>query len=447
MSKETVAIAFPYAGIGGLEVPASRLLGVYGVQRVGARPSAASLTSQALRSPIGTLPLGSLARAGQKVLILCDDHTRVTPTAEMLPPVLAELREAGVSPEDVSILVALGTHRQMTPTELARKLGEEVLRQYPVIQHDWRREDDLVPLGETSAGLPVIANRRVLQADLVIGLGHVAPHRIAGYSGGAKIVAPGVSGAPRTAAEIHWLGAQVPARDLLGVIDNPVRAQVNEMGTRMGLRFVVDAVQDAAGRVAAVFAGDPVDAQRQGALASRAICSAHLPELADVVVVDSYPAGNDFFEASRGAYAAEVAVRPGGVVILVAPCPEGVARQHPALLDYGVRPVEEMRQLVASGEIEDVVAAAIMTLTAWVVKERAHGIMVSPGISPEDQCRLGFAPASTPQEALAMALEMVGRDGRVAVLRHGAEIAPVVEAEAQPEARGIEWSWAGRRGP
>jgi nickel-dependent lactate racemase len=417
------------------------------VQRVGARPPAASLTEQALRSPIGTLPLGRLASAGQKVLILCDDHTRATPAAELLPPVLAELREAGVSPEDVSILMALGTHRQMTRAELARKLGEEVLRQHPVIQHDWRREEDLVPLGETSAGLPIIANRRVLQADLVIGLGHVVPHRITGYSGGAKIVAPGVTGAPRTVAEIHWLGAQVPARDLLGVIDNPVRAQVNEMGTRVGLRFVVNAVQDADGRVAAIFAGDPAEAQRQAALASRVIYSAHLPELADVVVVDSYPAGADFWQAAKAAYAAEVAVRPGGVVILVAPCPEGVARHHPAVLEYGVRPVEEVRQLVASGEIEDVAAAAIMTLTAWVVRERATGIMVSPGIPPDDQRRLGFTPASTPQEALAMALEMVGRDGRVAALRHGGEIAPVVEAEAQPEVPGITWTWAGRRGP
>ena len=117
------------------------------------------------------------------------------------------------------------------------------------------------------------------------------------------------------------------------------------------------------------------------------------------------------------------------------------------MLEYGVRPVEEMRQLVASGEIEDVVAAAITTLTAWVVKERAHGIMVSPGIAPDDQLRLGFAPARTPQEALGMALGIVGRDARIAVLRHGGEIAPIVEAEAQPEVLGMERLWAGRRAP
>lgn len=447
VSKETVSITFPYAGIGGLEVPASRLIGIYDVQRVGARPSPASLTEQALRSPIGTQPLGRLASAGQRVLILCDDYTRPTPAAEMLPPLLAELREAGVSPQNVSILTAQGTHRQMTRAELARKLGEEVLRQHPVMQHDWRNEEDLVPLGETSAGLPIVANRHVLQADLLVGLGHVVPHRITGYSGGAKIVAPGVIGAPRTAAEIHWLGAQVPARDLLGAIDNPVRAQVNETGTRVGLRFVVNAVQDAEGRVAAVFAGDPDEAQRQAAVASRAVYGVHLPELADVVIVESYPADVDFWQAAKAACAAEVAVRPGGVVILVSPCPEGVARHHPAVLEYGVRPVEEMRQLVASGEIEDIVAAAILTLTAWVVKERAHGIMVSPGIAPDDQLRLGFAPARTPQEALGMALGIVGRDARIAVLRHGGEIAPMVEAEAQPEVLGMERLWAGRRGP
>ncbi|MDI7276747.1 MAG: hypothetical protein QME94_12285, partial [Anaerolineae bacterium] len=223
-----------------------------------------------------------------------------------------------------------------------------------------------------------------------------------------------------------------------GVIDNPVRQQVEEMGRRAGLRFVVNAVQGRDERAAAVFAGDPVLAQRQGAVAARAIYGVHLPHPADVVVVDSQPGDADFWQAAHAAFAAELAVRQGGVVILVTPCPEGVARQHPAMLRHGVRPVDVMKQLVASLAIEDIVAAAILTMVAWVVKERARAIMVSPGIPPDDQRRLGFTPARTLQEALAMAFNVVGQDGRVAVLRHGGEVLPLVGSEARPQIEGIE---------
>ncbi|MDI7276746.1 MAG: lactate racemase domain-containing protein, partial [Anaerolineae bacterium] len=212
--EEVVSIAFPYAGIEALEVPKASLLGVYSPREAGAGPPAASLTERALSSPIASPPLQQLAGRGQKVLVLCDDYTRPTPVAEMLPPVLAELRGAGVSQKDVSILVASGTHRRMTRRELARKLGRAILSEYRVLQHDWRDEESLVPLGETSGGLPVVANRHLLEADLVIGLGHVVPHRITGYSGGAKIIGPGVTGAALSPTEMHWLAAQVPAREL-----------------------------------------------------------------------------------------------------------------------------------------------------------------------------------------------------------------------------------------
>lgn len=427
-------IDFPYPGIAPLEVPQANLVGVFRPQVVPAAPPVAEQVAAALRAPIASPPLGELVGPRTSVLILVDDYTRPTPVAEMLPPLIAELAAAGVPASGIKLLVASGTHRLMTGEELAARLGPQILRTYQVFQHRWQDPHDLAPAGETSGGLPIVVNRRLLEAGLVLGLGRIVPHRVAGFSGGAKIVNPGAFGHTSGRQEIHWLSAQVPARAILGVADNYVRRAIDEAGARVGLRFIVNVVQDDAGKVAGVFAGDPVAAHRRGVGLCRDLYGLPLAELADVVVVDSYSADASFCHAARAAWAGELAVRPGGALVLVTPCPEGVGRHHPAVLEFGVRSRRELERLTERGEIDDVVAAAILMLTAWVVRERASGIMVCPGIAPQDQYRLGFTPARTPQDALELAFQRLGRDARVAVFHHGAEILPLVPQEFEMQA-------------
>ena len=431
-------IRFPYKEIPALEVPDRNLLGEFRPRELPERRPVAQQVADALRNPIGGPRLGAMVGPTQKVLLLVDDFTRPTPVAEMLPAVLTELREAGVEQRNISFLTAPGTHRPMTEQELVRKLGPDVLRQYQVHQHRWQDQQELERAGETSGGLPIIVNRRLLEADIVVSLGHIVPHRVTGFSGGAKIVDPGVFGEPASTQEMHWLSAQVPGREILGIVDNPIRRAIDEMAGPVGLRFIVNVVQDGNGRVGGVFAGDPVAAHREGAKLARDTYGVHLPALADIVVIDSFPADVDFWQAGKAAYASELAVRPGGVVILVTPSPEGVARHHPAVLEHGVRPVAELQRLVERGEIKDIVAAAILALTAWVVRERATGIMVSPGIPAEEKQRIGFLHAETPQAALEMAFQRLGSGARVAVLHHGGEILPLAPAGAETEAEARE---------
>jgi len=428
-----VQIAFRYPGIPPLEVPETNLLGVFGPQKAPVGPSAEALTQQALAAPIGSPPLRELARGAKQVLLLSDDYTRPTPVADLLPPVLAELQAAGVHSDAIKIMIATGTHRPMTWEELTHKLGSGIVSNHSILQHHWHDEKNLVHLGETEGRTPIVVDRRLLGADLVIGLGHIVPHRILGFSGGAKIIEPGLAGPASGTKEIHWMAAQVPGRDLLGVADNPIRRDVDEIGRRAGLRFIVNVIQGTEGEVMAVFAGDPVAAHRQGAEVSRRVYGVQLPGLADIVITDSYPADVDFWQAAKAVYATELAVRPGGAIIVVTPCPEGVSKEHPEMLQRGVQPVATIRQWVEKGEVADIIGAAIAALTAWVVKERATGIMVSPGISPDDQRKIGFIPANTPQEALEQALKIVGQDARVAVMRHGGEILPLAAGEAAPE--------------
>jgi len=151
-----------------------------------------------------------------------------------------------------------------------------------------------------------------------------------------------------------------------------------------------------------------------------------VPALADVVIIESFPGDLDMWQASKALAAAELAVNPGGVVVLVTPCPEGVSSSHPAMLDFGCQSVDLVSEWVQHGEITDLMVAAELAIGGRVIRDRARGILVSPGIPPEAIRQLGFEPAAAPQEALEKALHRAGTEARVLVLHHGGEILPIV---------------------
>ncbi|HVC33617.1 MAG TPA: nickel-dependent lactate racemase [Chloroflexota bacterium] len=429
-------VTFPYPNIAPVDVPDANLLGVFAPKSVPTSATVEQLVADALSQPIGAPRLRDQVDARTRVLILVDDTTRPTPAASIVPVVLDELKAGGVPRGNVSFLTADGTHGCMTQAQLEHKLGADVLNHFPVYCHRWREESQMVDLGKTALEeVPVIVDRRLTEADVIVSIGHIVPHRITGFSGGAKSIVPGVAGMSSDAKEVHWLAAQYPARDITGVADNPMRRIVNQAGQMARLRFIVNVIQDNHERVIRVVAGDPDAAHRDGCSTSRDIYGVRIPELAPIVLLDSFPSDVDYWQAAKAAYAAELAVQHGGVLILVTPCPEGVAREHPELLQLGVRPLDEIRRMVARGVYQDVVAAAIAALTAWVVRERAHGIMVSPGIPADERRAIGFEPAATAQEALAMALKRCGAAAKVLVLQHGGEILPM--PPGSPAAKGL----------
>jgi nickel-dependent lactate racemase len=154
-----------------------------------------------------------------------------------------------------------------------------------------------------------------------------------------------------------------------------------------------------------------------------------LPRRADVVLIDSHPADRDFWQSAKGFYSGAMAVREGGTLIVVSPNPEGVADNHPNLLEIGHRRQSEIVRMVEAGEVEDVVGAAILADIAQIV-DRADCVLVSPGLTRNETERLGFRYAETAQEALGMAFERQGREAQIAVLRHGGHILPLVEGES-----------------
>jgi len=419
-------IAFPYyEDIPPFEVPDANLIGVYQPEKVEATAPADELIARAFESPIESLPVLDLARGSKTALVLTDDHTRKTPIREVLAVLIPELAAAGIARENIRILVALGTHRPMTDAEMLAKFGEAVLRDFRVVNHEWRNRDCLVDYGMTGAGTPILVNRAVDEADFVFGIGQIVPHRIAGFSGGGKVVQPGICGA-ETTAQTHWRSAMYPGSEILGVADNPVRLEIESVAGRVGLAAIANAVCDADGQLIAMFVGDPVAAHRAGAELSRRVYGVRIPEPADILVIDSYPMDIDLWQGAKALYAGELAVKKDGVAILIAPCPEGVSRTHHLILEEGYRHSQETISLVESGRIKDKIVAAHLVRVGRVIRDNGVGILVSQGICRADAEKLGFKHAPTPQDALDMAFEIKGRDASVLVIRQGGAALPIL---------------------
>lgn len=422
-------IDFPYPGyeqITSVEVPDENLLGVYAPRSVG-QAGEEEVLARGFAEPYGAPHLRDAVKPIDRVLVLVDDATRGTPVARLLKRVVGELCAAGVSDKQIRLLTAQGTHRRMEEGELRQKLGEFYGR-FETHQHDWLDEPHLHEFGHTSDGTRVTANRLLSGADFVIGLGSIVPHRVKGFSGGAKIAFPGVSG--REVQERNqWEASGRTSEAVMGVAENPMRLRTEEAARLVGLSYIANVVTDADKRIVGCFVGDTVEAHRAGCKLSREINAAHLPRRVDIVLIDSHPADRDFWQSAKGFYSGAMAVREGGTLIVVAPNPEGVADNHPNLLEIGYRPYDEIVRMVEADEVEDVVGAAILADIAQIVN-RADCVLVSPGITREETERLGFRYAETAQEALGMAFERQGREAKVVVLRHGGHILPLVEGEA-----------------
>ena len=419
-------ISFPYPGINSIDVPEQNLLGTFSPSKVQIEKSEEEIVEEAFSNPIGSPPLSAILEWCQDVLIITDDYTRPTPIQMILPRLMKELEKGGIKPEGIRFLIASGTHRPMTEEEILRKFGEEIPKKYSILNHHWWDASQLVYFGETKGGIPIYVNRLVEEVDLIIGVGQIVPHRVSGFSGGGNIVQPGICG-EETTGRTHWLSAQFKGREILGKIENPVKQEIERVAEKTGLEWIINTIQDGTGRLIDVVAGDPIQAYRTGATRSLEVYQSELSQEADIVIADSHPYDSELWLAAKGIYAAELAVKQGGVVILITSCPEGVSPSHPEVLEWGYQTFEEVERKVRQKKIEKLTVAAHLVHVGRGIKERAKGILVSPGISKEETERLGFIHAREPQEALEIAFSLMGRDAKVAVLQRGGEILPVIK--------------------
>lgn len=289
-------------------------------------PDAFAETERALADPIGSMRLSAMVKPGAKIALVIDDGSRPTPVAKLLPAVMAELLRGGALPEKITVVPALGVHRMMTDDEVAQRVGAEWAAKLKWEHHDCDDPNRLADLGVTSRGTPVLINRTVAEADLIVSIGCIEPHIIASFGGGYKNLIPGVAGRA-TIAHNHSLNCAADTFNMVGQpIENNAMRQDLEEGARK-LRapvFIINAVLNSSLEPVAVVAGDPIAAHRSGAKISASIYGVPVPAMADVLITGTHPMDQDLRQGVKALANTIRAVRPGGVMLNLIRAEEGV---------------------------------------------------------------------------------------------------------------------------
>lgn len=278
----------------------------------------------AFDTPIGTPVIEELARRKRHVAIAVDDIARATPASRLLPALVGRLERAGVDPDRIRVVLAIGTHRPMIQQDIVKKLGEAIANRLAFnLNHPY---DNVVDFGTSDRGTPIHICRYFAEADLRIGVGSIVPHGAPGFSGGAKVVIPGCAGI-ETIAAIHKPGRLKTG--LLEIQNNEFRADIEQMVTeKVGLDCIVNGVLTAQRGFAGVFVGDPIAAHRAGVhLAKQAYATKMPDELVDVAICNAYPKDTDIHQMPHALYALKTSPRPvvkeNGTIVIVTASPEG----------------------------------------------------------------------------------------------------------------------------
>ena len=378
--------------------------------------SAEQAITRVLRSPDVGPPLAARVPPGASVAISVCDPTRAQPRIPMLRALLEELP---TPPERVTLLVATGTHRPATPAELEAMFGSELLSACQVVNHDCRDESGLIRLRDTENGVPVLLNRRFLEADVRITTGFVEPHFFAGFSGGPKMVAPGLAGLETTLV-LHDDARIGHPSAVFGITEgNPVHDDVRAIARQVGVDFGLDVLLDGDKRITGVFGGDLLAEHARAAIRSReeAMCPVDHPFEVVVTTNAGYPLDQNLYQAVKGMSAAERIVAWGGAILCAAECRDGVP-------DGGAY-ARALRAGDTLAEVREALSAApVRRPDDWQVQvhcrilERARVGLRS--LLPEETVHaVHLEPVSDLSHACGAALEAAGSGARLAVLPHG----------------------------
>jgi nickel-dependent lactate racemase len=413
----TVRLDFGRTGLD-LEVPDGIDVDVLRPREVASmgEDAAADAVRAALRSPSSGLPLASLVPAGAVVAVSVCDVTRPFPARIVLPVLLEELPG-----RRVRLCVATGSHRPCTSTELDAMFGADVLAAVELVQHDADDAGAHRALGTVpGSDVPALVDRAFLDADARVTLGFVEPHFFAGFSGGPKMVAPGLA-ALETIVELHSAARIGDVRATWGIIEgNPVHDPVRAIAARAGVTFALDVALGADKGTAAVFAGE-LAAEHTLAMANvRATAMVGVARPYDVVVTTNsgYPLDQNLYQCVKGLKAAAGITRDGGTIILAAACEDGLPAHgsYAALLGRTASPRAFLAAL-ADGSIRerDQWQVQVQAEICSRVRVLAH----TPGVSPDDLRRAWMTPVADLAAALREALAAAGPGARAAILPEG----------------------------
>ncbi len=382
--------------------------------------------AERLLHPAGAPPLVELARGRRDACVLICDVTRPVPNRIVLPPILSTLESAGIRREEILILIATGLHRPNVDEELAEMVGPAIIENYRVENHHGRELSEHTHLGESPRGVPAWIDTRYVEADLKITTGLIEPHFMAGFSGGRKLICPGIAAwetirAWHTPEFLEHPNARCGRLD-----DNPVHEESTRIARMAGCDFIVNVVIDAKRRILAAAAGEMEAAFDEGVAFARGPYTDTVPEPVDIVVTSSagYPLDTTFYQSVKGMVGALPIVKPGGTIILAAGMSEGIGS-------------DDFRRLFDENPSAESFMQRILTTDyfvpdQWQLEEQAKVLrhakvkVVTDGLPPATLRRLFVEPAESVETAVAEALSEYGLDATIAVIPEGPYIMPEV---------------------
>jgi lactate racemase len=387
---------------------------------------AAGEVRAALRNPDGCSSLRDLSREAHKIAVSVCDKTRPQPRELILRALLQELSGADA---DLTVLIATGSHQGATRAELREMVGEHILSNYKVVNHDAREPSTLTFFGMTEHHVPVWLNRIWVEADLRITAGVVEPHFFAGFSGGPKMVAPGLAGMETilTLHDAHRIG---DSRATWGVTeDNPVHRDIRDCAALAPPHLALEVLIDRDKRLTHVFAGELFRTHAKAQNAARQFAMAAVDHEYEVVVTTNsgYPLDRDLYQSVKGMAAAERIVRPGGVIVIAAECADGLPdRGAFGELLLGSRSLNELRaRIEQSTTLPDQWQAQILLR----VLARAQVEIFSSGLTRAQLSSAHLAAIDDVEEAVNQAMAEAGPDARVCYLPEGPQTIPYLSEQ------------------
>lgn len=399
-----------------VEVPEKNLLGVLHANEVELGLTGEAEVRRALAEPVGSPRLREIVKPGEKIAIVTSDITRPMPTYRVTPALLDELYAAGVKAEDVTLVFALGSHRKHTDEERKKLAGDRAWSEIRCVDSD---PEDCVSMGVTAAGTPVNITRTVAEADRRICLGNIEYHYFAGYSGGAKAIMPGVS--TRSAIQSNHSMMVRPEARAGALEDNPVRMDIEEAGRICGIDFILNVVLSEHKEIICAVAGHPVQAHRKGCEFLDRLYLKELPQGADIVLVSQGGAPKDLnlYQTQKALDNARHAVKPGGVIVLIGSCKEGLGeRVFEEWMTKSESPQAMIERIGRDFQLGGHKAAAIaMTL------EKADVYLVSD-LQPDFVRSIFLTPQPSAQAALEAAFGKLGPEATVLAMPFGGSTLP-----------------------
>jgi nickel-dependent lactate racemase len=372
------------------------------------------ILKEALQKPLGTDRLSEMVAPGDTVAIVIDDYTRPCPTKMLLPPVLEELKTAGVNDLDILLIVATGTHTPPSPDVIKELVGDKISRNYMIIAND-ALQGQHMNVGRTKRGNDIEILKEYIDADFKILLGDIELHYFAGYGGTRKSILPGIS-SKNTVQRNHSLLFETNSK--MGVLkENPIHQEMNEAMHLAGCDFVLNVVQNSQDRIVGAWAGKPELVMDAGVKLVDSMYRREIHERPDIVITAANGAPHDInlYQAMKAMYTACQIVKDDGVIILVAECKQGAGSQ--LYIDW-------LSKYKTACEVQTALCQCFVIGAHKAYYHRQtvekHPVFcVSAMEKTQIEEFFKFTYAETPDVALQKALSLKGNDARVLVVPQG----------------------------